>query len=105
MKNSIHKKPYSRKTKITIFVIVVMAIVLLGAFTVKINQVNKELNLWKSREDVLREDLKNLKLEASKNREFLEKLRKDPEIQNAVARRELGYAESEERVFRFETRK
>ena len=42
-----------------------------------------------------------LKIETRKNRLFLEKLRNDPDFQNDVARRELGYAAENEKTFRF----
>ena len=49
----------------------------------------------------MEEELKNLRIEANRNREFLEKLRKNPDFQNDVARRELGYGKKDEKVFRF----
>ena len=54
----------------------------------------EEYSHWKSREAVLEEEIKNPKKETKKHREFLERLRRDPNYQHSVARKELGYVES-----------
>ena len=68
---------------------------------IKLNDAYGELSLWESRRHVLEEELRVLKIETRKNRLFLEKLRNDPEFQNDVARRELGYAAENEKTYRF----
>ena len=45
--------------------------------------------------------IEELRKEANSNRKYLEKLRKDPDFQDATARQELGYGKDGERVYRF----
>ena len=49
----------------------------------------------------LEKDIQELRKEAKKTRMHLERLRKDPEFQEATARQELGYGKEGERVYRF----
>ena len=58
----------------------------------------EEYTHWKSREAVLE---KELRVEAKNHREFLDRLRRDPQYQDAVARKELGYGSAGERLYRF----
>mgnify|MGYP001213954225 CR=1 FL=1 len=82
-------------------IVVGLGVFILIMLLIKLNEANRELSLWESKKEVLEEELKNLRLEANRNREFLEKLRKNPDFQNDVARRELGYGKEDEKVFRF----
>lgn len=61
----------------------------------------EEYTHWKSREAVLEKELEELRIEAKNHREFLDRLRRDPLYQDAVARKELGYGSSRERLYRF----
>ena len=60
-----------------------------------------ELMRSESDKAVLEKDIEELRKEANNNREYLEKLRKDPDFQDATARQELGYGKDGERVYRF----
>ena len=50
----------------------------------------EEYSHWKSREAVLEKEIEQLRKEAKHHREFLDRLRRDPDYQDAVARKELG---------------
>ena len=56
---------------------------------------------WKSREAVLEKELEDLRIEVTKHRKFLDKLRTDPNYQDEIARKELGYGKKGERLYRF----
>ncbi len=60
-----------------------------------------ELSHRKTDKAVLKKDIQELRDEAARNRKHLEKLRKDPDFQDATARQELGYGKQGERVYRF----
>ena len=81
----------------------IVSIVLFAAVYLlfQLNHAYKEFTHWKSREAVLEKELEDLRTEANDHRQFLDKLRRDPDFQNAVARKELGYGKSEERLYRF----
>jgi hypothetical protein len=68
-----------------ILTLAILSIVLLAAVYLlfQLNRAYEEFTHWKSREAVL------------------EKERRDPDFQDAVARKELGYGKSEERLYRF----
>tara|TARA_B100002019_G_C20899938_1_gene417609 strand:+ start:69 stop:362 length:294 start_codon:yes stop_codon:yes gene_type:complete len=91
----------SKKNSFLPTIFVVLGVFILVMLLIKLNEANKELSLWESKKEVLEEELKNLRIEANRNREFLEKLRQNPDFQNDVARRELGYGKKDEKVFRF----
>ena len=55
---------------------------------------------WRSREAVLEKELEDLRQEAKADRKFLERLRRDPDFQDAIARKELGYGKTNERLYR-----
>tara|TARA_Y100001933_G_scaffold252680_1_gene292004 strand:+ start:720 stop:1034 length:315 start_codon:yes stop_codon:yes gene_type:complete len=55
---------------------------------------------WRSREAVLEKELEDLREEARADREFLDRLRRDPDFQDAIARKELGYGKKNERLYR-----
>ena len=81
----------------------IVSIVLSAAvyLSFQLNHAYEEFTHWKSREAVLEKELEDLRTEANDHRQFLDKLRRDPDFQNAVARKELGYGKSEERLYRF----
>jgi len=81
----------------------ILSIVLLAAVYLlfQLNRAYEEFTHWKSREAVLEKELEDLRTEANDHRQFLDKLRRDPDFQDAVARKELGYGKSEERLYRF----
>ena len=59
-----------------------------------------EYTHWQSREAVLEKELEDLRREAKKDRKFLDRLRRDPDFQDAIARKELGYGKKDERLYR-----
>ena len=59
-----------------------------------------EYTHWRSREAVLEKELEDLRQEAKADRKFLERLRRDPDFQDAIARKELGYGKTNERLYR-----
>ncbi|MCH1612711.1 MAG: septum formation initiator family protein [Flavobacteriales bacterium] len=86
-----------------ILTLAILSIVLLAAVYLlfQLNRAYEEFTHWKSREAVLEKELEDLRTEANDHRQFLDKLRRDPDFQDAVARKELGYGKSEERLYRF----
>ena len=58
---------------------------------IQINFAYEEFLHWKSKEEFLEKKLNKLQTEAIEHRRFLDQLRTDPEFQDAVARKELGY--------------
>ena len=67
----------------------------------QLNRTYDEFSHWKSREAVLKKELEDLRTEANDHRQFLDKLRRDPDFQDAVARKELGYGKKDELLYRF----
>ena len=67
----------------------------------QLNRTYDEFSHWKSREAVLKKELEDLRKEANDHRQFLDKLRRDPDFQDAVARKELGYGKKDELLYRF----
>ena len=86
-----------------ILTLAILSIVLLAAVYLlfQLNRAYEEFTHWKSREAVLEKELEDLRTEANDHRQFLDKLRRDPDFQDAVARKELGYGKAEERLYRF----
>ena len=76
-----------------------------GYLLIQIKQAFDEYNHWKSREAVLEKELEDLREEVSKHRQFLNKLRTDPNYQEEIARKELGYGKEGERLYRFPEKK
>ena len=89
---------YKRATSTVIIAALIAAF---SYLTVELKKAFDEFTHWKSREAVLEMELQELKTEARKHKEFLDRLRKDPEYQESVARKELGYGRAEERLYRF----
>jgi cell division protein FtsB len=83
---------------LTIFTVILIAAIYLF---IQLNRAYDEFSHWQSRETVLEKELDDLRTEANDHRQFLDKLRRDPDFQDAVARKELGYGKNEERVYRF----
>ena len=83
---------------LTIFSVILIAAIYLF---IQLNRAYDEFSHWQSRETVLEKELDDLRTEANDHRQFLDKLRRDPDFQDAVARKELGYGKNEERVYRF----
>jgi len=46
-------------------------------------------------------ELQNLRDEATQHQEFLDQLRRNPDFQDDVARKELGYGSKDEWLYRF----
>ena len=93
-----------KKSKTTIGLYLLVGLIIFSGGFYLMTQVKsafEEYSHWKSREAVLEEEIKTLKSETKKHREFLERLRRDPNYQHSVARKELGYGKPQERLYRF----
>ncbi len=60
-----------------------------------------EYRQWKTRESVLLKEMEVLRNEALIMHQFLDRLRRNPDFQDEVARKELGYGDKEEWLYRF----
>ena len=83
---------------------ILIVLVALSAFAWLIfsyKNASDELSHRESDKSVLQKEIEELRKEANSNRKYLEKLRKDPDFQDATARQELGYGKDGERVYRF----
>ena len=69
--------PESKKNSFLPTIFVVLGVFILVMLLIKLNEANRELSLWESKKEVLEEELKNLRIEANRNREFLEKFAKN----------------------------
>jgi cell division protein FtsB len=87
---------------LAIFSLVLIAAIYL---LIQLNRAYEEFSHWKSKEAVLEKELEDLRTEANDHRQFLDKLRRDPDFQDAVARKELGYGKKEERLYRYPSNK
>ena len=81
--------------------IVVFALCAVAWLIFSYKNASDELSHRESDKAVLQKDIEELRKEANSNRNYLEKLRKDPDFQDATARQELGYGKDGERVYRF----
>ena len=81
--------------------IVVVALSAVAWLIFSYKNASDELSHRESDKAVLQKDIEELRKEANSNRKYLEKLRKDPDFQDATARQELGYGKDGERVYRF----
>ena len=61
----------------------------------------RELEYRESKKAALEHDKNDLQKKIEHRRDFLDLLARDPEFQDAVVRRELGYGKTGEIVFRF----
>lgn len=86
-----------------LFPFAIFSLVLIAAIylLIQLNRAYEEFSHWKSKEAVLEKELEDLRTEANDHRQFLDKLRRDPDFQDAVARKELGYGKKDERLYRF----
>ena len=83
---------------------ILIVLVALSAFAWLIfsyKNASEELSHRERDKSLLQKDIEELRKEANSNRKYLEKLRKDPDFQDATARQELGYGKDGERVYRF----
>ena len=60
----------------------------------------KEYKSWMARKKELDKELQDLRSEAKRHREFLDRLRSDPDFRDKQAREQLGYGEANERLYR-----
>ena len=81
--------------------IVVVALSAVAWLIFSYKNASDELSHRESDKAVLQKDIEELRKEANSNRKYLEKLRRDPDFQDATARQELGYGKDGERVYRF----
>jgi cell division protein FtsB len=76
----------------------IVAIVFLG---LSLKDAHDESEHWKTRRATLENELLELRKEVEEHGAFLDRLRRDPDFQDAMARKELGYGKSGELNFRF----
>lgn len=82
--------------------ILILAILTGGVYLgIQVNIAHSEYLHWKSRESVLVKELQILRQEATQHQAFLDRLRRNPDFQDEVARKELGYGGSDEWLYRF----
>ena len=86
--------------KIILLTTSLLALVAGGYLLLQLQTAFDEYTHWKSREAVLEKELEELRQEAKADRKFLERLRRDPDFQDAIARKELGYGKANERLYR-----
>ena len=91
----------TKNKKITVAVALIVTLIALSYLLIQLNGAHQEYSHWKSRESVLIKELESLKAEASKHQKFLDQLRRSPDFQEDVARKELGYGTEEEWLYRF----
>ena len=77
-----------------------LALIAGGYLLLQFQTALEEYTLWRSKEAVLEKELEDLRQEVKEDREFLDRLRRDPDFQDAIARKELGYAKKDERLYR-----
>jgi cell division protein FtsB len=81
-----------------VFLAVLVGVFYLG---IQVNLAHSEYMHWKSRESVLVKELEDLRREAAQHQAFLDRLRRNPDFQDEVARKELGYGDDDEWLYRF----
>jgi cell division protein FtsB len=74
------------------------ALVFLG---LRLKETYDEYEHWKTREATLENELDELRQEVQDHKVFLDRLMRDPEFQDATARKELGFGKPSEMHFRF----
>ena len=79
----------------------VAILVSLGFLGIRLKEAHDESEYWKTREATLKHELQELRKEVEEYGAFLDRLRRDPEFQDATARKELGYGKPSELNFRF----
>ena len=78
--------------------VAIVAMVFLG---LSLKDAHDESEHWKTRRATLENELLELRKEVEEHGAFLDRLRRDPDFQDAMARKELGYGKSGELNFRF----
>ena len=82
-----------------IFLIVaILAMVFLG---LSLKDAHDESEYWKTRRATLENELMELRKEVEDHGAFLDRLRRDPHFQDAIARKDLGFGKTGELKFRF----
>lgn len=76
----------------------IVAMVFLG---LSLKDAHDESEHWKTRKATLENELLELKQEVEEHGAFLDRLRRDPDFQDAMARKELGYGKPGELNIRF----
>ena len=89
------------KKKIFPSFLITISLIALVYMGLQINQALQEYKHWKTRESVLEKELEVLREEARAHQQFLDRLRRNPDFQDEVARKELGYGKPEEWLYRF----
>lgn len=89
------------KKKILPVALLIFSVISLCYLALQVNQALQEYKHWKSRESVLKKELEVLKEEAKEHQQFLDRLRRNPDFQDEVARKELGYGKPNEWLYRF----
>ena len=89
------------KKKIFTSLLLLFSVACVVYLAIQVNQALMEYKHWKTRESVLEKELEVLREEARKHQQFLDRLRRNPDFQDEVARKELGYGHTEEWLYRF----
>ena len=76
----------------------IVAMVFLG---LSLKEAHDESEHWKTRKATLENELLELRKEVEEHGAFLDRLRRDPDFQDAMARKELGYGKLGELNIRF----
>ena len=72
----------------------------IGVQAVEVHTTNKTNEELRAQILQLERDKEDLRQEAKTDRKFLDRLRRDPDFQDAIARKELGYGKTNERLYR-----
>ena len=89
------------KKKIFFSILLIFSLACIVYLSLQVNQALQEYKHWKSRESVLKKELEVFREEAREHQHFLDRLRRNPDFQDEVARKELGYGHAEEWLYRF----
>jgi cell division protein FtsB len=93
------------KKKLFPISLLIFSVISLCYLTLQVNQALQEYKHWKTRESVLEKELEVLREEARNHQQFLDRLRRNPDFQDEVARKELGYGKPNEWLYRFPEKK
>ena len=86
---------------ICIGLLALVALVAVGYPWMRLQSTYLEYDKWRTREAVLREEVRKLKEEIAQHRQFLDRLASDPAFQEAVTRKEIGFAKPGEHLYHF----
>jgi cell division protein FtsB len=89
------------KKKLFPLTLFLLLLTCLAYLAFQLNRTFQEYKHWKTRESVLEKELEVLKEEARGHQEFLDRLRRNPDFQDEVAKKELGYGKPDEWLYRF----